>query len=532
MKTIRECKKGFTLIELLAVLIILSALTAIVVPIFKNKGKESRYLAHRENVVILKERANAYLLNNDKEIIGDITDKLYEDRYIKEIPVCPIDNMKVQYKVIVDENKKIYVIPDDIIEGGEPEEEKEKVVKSFTIDTDYEEIEKTYGGSLDEKIEYAHITSEGGAIFVGSSKSTNFGITQIGSETAKVVMKVDGNGQVLWKRVFERGLGTKLLYYLELDDGYIFCGQKDNSTTCGAIIFKVSKDGNLLWKKIYDGNRNDCICKVIKLKDNNLLALGKTDSYSGDFPKSDIGYYKFFIMKMDQYGNKIWIKEYGGNKNNYVNDIIEDNDNNIVVVSQSYSTDQGHLPYIDDGNSNSYAYVYKFDSNGDRTWIKRIGSKGETYCKQLFLKDDNQYVVNVYSHGNEKTNEFAGVPSTVTSVLFILDKDGNIVKRKYYGTNDYVMYMSKISDGKYLLWGSINFENEDGSTTWCNVTEIDKDLNVIKKLYYSLSRVSYDWYKYLNKIGENHYAVLGEMNNSDKKYDFIYKDFKTKTIME
>jgi len=92
LKYKRYNKKGFTLLELLAVLVILAALATIAIPIFTNKSEISKQIAHNENVRLLQQQGNAYLLSVDSvpPETTNITQLMVDNGFIKEIPTNPL----------------------------------------------------------------------------------------------------------------------------------------------------------------------------------------------------------------------------------------------------------------------------------------------------------------------------------------------------------------------------------------------------------------------------------------------------------
>ncbi|OGO86418.1 MAG: hypothetical protein A2Y22_02890 [Clostridiales bacterium GWD2_32_59] len=92
MKVKRKNKKGFTLLELLAVLVILAALATIAIPIFTSKSGTAKQIAHNENVRVLQQQGNAYLMSVDSVPAEDtnITQLMVDNGFIKEIPTNPL----------------------------------------------------------------------------------------------------------------------------------------------------------------------------------------------------------------------------------------------------------------------------------------------------------------------------------------------------------------------------------------------------------------------------------------------------------
>ncbi|HCC07990.1 MAG TPA: hypothetical protein DEP72_07550 [Clostridiales bacterium] len=106
--------KGFTLLELIAVLVIMAGLAMIAIPIFINKGDETRSIANNMNKAILQAQAESYI--SEQGISGprvDIIPDMIENGYVKELPENPYKGELYfdtkNYIVSVDSNGKVKV---------------------------------------------------------------------------------------------------------------------------------------------------------------------------------------------------------------------------------------------------------------------------------------------------------------------------------------------------------------------------------------------------------------------------------------
>ena len=112
------------------------------------------------------------------------------------------------------------------------------------------------------------------------------------------------------------------------------------------------------------------IKSVQETSDGGYVAVGYSQSSNGDL-KGNKGQDDFVIAKFDSNGNKVWIKNYGGNNAEIFSSLDSTSDEGYVAVGYSQSSD-GDLT----GNKGYRDFVIaKFDGNGNKIWIKNYGGR-------------------------------------------------------------------------------------------------------------------------------------------------------------
>lgn len=92
-------KKGFTIVELLVVLVIIALLLSIVVPRYIDKIDESKEIALRQNLSVLRYSIDKYYV--DKGSYPEKLNDLVEKRYLREIPLDPMTGER-NWKTTID----------------------------------------------------------------------------------------------------------------------------------------------------------------------------------------------------------------------------------------------------------------------------------------------------------------------------------------------------------------------------------------------------------------------------------------------
>ncbi|MCD6573678.1 MAG: hypothetical protein J7K95_06250 [Thermoplasmata archaeon] len=226
---------------------------------------------------------------------------------------------------------------------------------------------RTYGGGRDDFIEDVIPTSDGGYIMVGETDS-------YGEGGDMWVVKIDANGNELWSKNYGGSGYEKGYSILEADGGYIICGVTSSYGKGGwdFWVVKIDKNGNELWNKTYGYWDMEWAKKIIKVDDGYIVA--------GDTTTTSTGWNDILLIKIDDKGNEIWNKTYGGNDVDSLSDIVKTKDGYILIgVTESF--DVGFF----DG------WMTKLDKNWNEVWNKSFGGRGrDTIDCGLY---DNGYVM-------------------------------------------------------------------------------------------------------------------------------------------
>jgi hypothetical protein len=92
-----------------------------------------------------------------------------------------------------------------------------------------------------------------------------------------------------------------------------------------SYLIKIDDNGNIIWKRIFDGRGNDEIFCMAKDDDAGYLLAGTTDS-------DGTGLYDVYLLKTDVNGNELWKKTFGGGGNDAAYHITACNDGNFIIA--------------------------------------------------------------------------------------------------------------------------------------------------------------------------------------------------------
>ena len=209
------------------------------------------------------------------------------------------------------------------------------------------EWSRYFGGSFTEIPLGIVETDNHNYIIVGSSDSNDFNISNNKGSYDFWMTKIATDGSLLLEKTFGGSEIDEASAITATNDGnFIIVGNtrstdKDVSKNNGAAdiwILKVSKEGNLIWEKTIGGSSFDVAKAIYKTQDNGFLIAGSSRSLDNGFQNK--GQNDALILKVDENGNLLWQKTFGGSEIDFLYDVVELNNKSIIAVGESSSSDQ------------------------------------------------------------------------------------------------------------------------------------------------------------------------------------------------
>lgn len=152
------------------------------------------------------------------------------------------------------------------------------------------------------------------------------------------------------------------------------------------------------WSKKFGGGHDDFCAQIIETRDNNFIALGYSESASGDVTdhRGTGGSPDIWIFKYDLTGNIIWKRSLGGTASEFGATIQETNDNGFIIfgTTSSNTIDVSGL-HVFGGAPFGYSdmWIVKTDSIGQIQWQKCIGSDDEDRGRRLAQTADSGFII-------------------------------------------------------------------------------------------------------------------------------------------
>lgn len=278
--------------------------------------------------------------------------------------------------------------------------------------------QKTIGGNGFDYLESVQLTTDGGYILGGRSNSGISGNKtepNIG-EYDYWVLKLNSSGEIEWQNTIG-GTEEDNLYTLQqtADEGFILGGfstsgisddkTEENIGGDDYWIIKLTEDGIIEWENTIGGTSTERLNSIVQTYDGGYFLGGWSSSpISGDKTESSYGSYDFWCIKLDDDGEILWQKTIGGNSEDVLMSVQQNEDNSFILGGYSASGISGVKTEINLGVSGSYDY-----------WIVKL--YGETCSIPSGLYADNIAPTYVKTHWDL-------IPSAEKYQLFYREFDG------------------------------------------------------------------------------------------------------------
>lgn len=343
--------------------------------------------------------------------------------------------------------------------------------------------EKSFGGTGYESARDVVQTADGGYMVLGETNSTDGGVIAGYGGTKDIwLLKLAASGNLEWQKRYG-GSGLDIGNHIEItsDGGYLIAASSSsnngditgNHGTGGytdGVLMKISAAGGVQWSKCFGGSKNEELFDFEIINGTTYLA-GFTNSIDGDIPP-DQKNYDVWLLAIDQNGNKVFSKIYGGSQNDVAYCMTKGTDGSLTLAGYTTSTDGD----VSGAKGSQDYWVLNVTQNGKLNWQKDLGGTDAEYAKTIITDKDSSYIVGgiSYSDDGDITNPLGeGDYWTVK-----LSPAGKVIWQKSWGgsDNDHLRYMiHNPAVNEYYLAG--DSESDDGDF---NNSRGETDFAIIK----------------------------------------------------
>jgi regulation of enolase protein 1 (concanavalin A-like superfamily) len=249
---------------------------------------------------------------------------------------------------------------------------------------------KTYGGNLSDNGSYIINSSDGNIVICGTSCSYT---SEVYNDI--YLVKVNTNGDTLWTKTY-RDHEQEIPYHLmQTENGeYLITGRNDgeDEVEIGDVycanpssllhLLKVDIDGNKLWHKNIGTHCWNEGYSTLELTNGDLLTCGR---------ETDDFYTQLWLVKIDNLGNVIWERNLGDVNNATIGySMAKNSDNTYTVLGTS-----------NDESNPDDVIILKIDQQGDVIWSKKFGGQKQDWGFNIIKdsNDDNIITGMTYSYG-------------------------------------------------------------------------------------------------------------------------------------
>jgi hypothetical protein len=234
-----------------------------------------------------------------------------------------------------------------------------------------------------------------------------------------------------------------------------------------AWVAKVDSPGNKRWSTCLGYAYNENISALKLANDSGYITIGSASSSS---PARALP--KIWVTRLNDSGNVIWQKKYGGTYNEEGKGIAAIPDGYILAgITTSDDGDIGSTYHGTPGIVN-YSYdiwVAKLNNEGGIVWKKCLGGYGVDNAREIKPTADGGFIVagTTTGSGGDVTGSHGGVEIWIVK----LDGNGNLQWQKCLGgsSNEDIHDIELLPDGGYIITGQTI--SSDGDVTGYHVTD-------------------------------------------------------------
>lgn len=333
------------------------------------------------------------------------------------------------------------------------------------------EWQKSAGGTGYETARDILQTADGGFIVLGETNSTDGDVTAGYRGTKDIwVLKLSSSGNIQWQKRYggsNLDVGNKIA--ITSDGGYLIAatsssndgdinGNHSTGTYTDGVLIKLSATGAVQWSKCFGGSKNDELLDF-QIINGKIFAAGYANSIDGDIPPNQKNY-DVWLLALDENGNKIFSKIYGGSQNDVAYAICTGADGTLTMAGYTTSTDGD----VSGAKGSQDFWILNVSQAGILNWQKTLGGTDAEYANSIFSDTDGSYVAGGISYSDD--GDITGAKGEGDYWMVKLDSKGNLLWQISYGGsgNDNLhSIIHKQSPDEYYLAGDT--DSGDGDFT-------------------------------------------------------------------
>jgi len=197
----------------------------------------------------------------------------------------------------------------------------------------------------------------------------------------------------------------------------------------GVLAVGYSYAQKISWQKDIPSSTQDFLSNMTSTIDRQILLSGssintKSQQPSTDSQQSNKGY-DYHLLKLDQQGNQVWEKYFGGTRHDYLTSSIATQEGGFAILGTSFSNQSGDKKENNLGGSD--VWLIRLSENGEELWQKTLGTKSNDEASAVVQSTDQGFFVAGNINDNRK---LFGSKDVFVSKL---DKKGKLIQTTILG---------------------------------------------------------------------------------------------------
>ena len=194
---------------------------------------------------------------------------------------------------------------------------------------------------------------------------------------------------------------------------------------CLGIRFFYAQE--TLWQKNIQSSTQDFLTTMTSTIDRQILLSGSSIQEKNPTlnANNNNNGYDYHILKLDQQGQKVWEKYFGGSRHDYLTSSIATQEGGSLLAGTSFSNISGDKKDSNLGGSD--VWLIRVNESGEELWQKTIGTKSNDEVSAVVQCTDLGFFIAGNINDNKK---LFGSKDVFISKL---DKDGKLIKTNILG---------------------------------------------------------------------------------------------------
>lgn len=325
-----------------------------------------------------------------------------------------------------------------------------------------EEWQLSFGGSNADILKNIIPTNDGGYMLGGYSNSNKSGdkTDTLRGKNDIWLVKINAKGVIDWQKTIGGAGDDKLVqikqikggeYLIVASSNSIISGEKKDKNLGGLDywVLRLDKLGNIIWQKTFGGIYNDEVKSVLYTKNDEIIIGGSSNSPISDTKFLDSkGGFDFWILKLNADGHLKKQKVFGGESDDFLNDIIE-TDQGFIIAGTS-SSNVGGNKSVNSEKFNDF-WVIKTDYNFENDEQFTYDFSGDDYLTSIIYDTSTEKILLGGYQIDEKTLK-------KSYISLISDNKGEVSWNKQLSTdgNDLLRKVIQTRDGGFVFAGNSN----------------------------------------------------------------------------
>ena len=234
--------------------------------------------------------------------------------------------------------------------------------------------DKTFGGSEWDVAESIVSLSDGGFAIAGSTSSKGSG------EDDMWLLRLDASGNIIWDKTFGGSEWDVAESIVSLSDGgFAIAGSTEKSKGSGGLdmwLLCLDGSGNVVWDKTFGGSDSDIASSIVSLSDGGFAIAGHTWSKGS-------GERDMWLLRLDDSGNVIWDKTFGGSDSDKATSIVSLSDGGFAMAGYTYSK----------GSGEGDMWLLCLDESGNIIWDKTFGGSELDFANSIVSLSDGGFAI-------------------------------------------------------------------------------------------------------------------------------------------